>query len=362
MTRTRQEVMAAVLGLFPSRSAKGALEILDLYGVESHEPERERVQLAILALSKGNEDKLLHLVEAAKQDYRDVLYWAEYPQESGPDGLLLEVLRRSWVWALTDPVHILMQSAFGNILVACHDGTLWRVIPEELAAKKIRDDKNFIAAFEDEEFRTDWFLEGVADAALAALGPLREGQCYAFKTWPIMGGSFTPDNLYIATTMDWLSLSGNVGKQIKDFPNGARITLDLIDERSIRVVTVEQTNPATQAYDSVEAGVRNVMTLLAEQRYDELEQFTRGTQLSATDIALVIQDYGKTVVPCPEPIEDLLDIVAVREASRPTWSVIVPVYTREEGRSDLSIELTVVELGKLGGGAVAITLDSIRVR
>ena len=54
-----------------------------------------------------------------------------------------------------------MQSAFGNILVACHDGTLWRVVPEEFSAKKIRDDKNFIAAFEDKEFREDWFLEGL---------------------------------------------------------------------------------------------------------------------------------------------------------------------------------------------------------
>jgi|CXWL01.1.fsa_nt_gi hypothetical protein len=52
MTHTRQEVMAAVLGLFPSRSAKSVLEILDLYGAESHEPERERVQMAILALNR----------------------------------------------------------------------------------------------------------------------------------------------------------------------------------------------------------------------------------------------------------------------------------------------------------------------
>lgn len=351
--------MTAVLNLFPSRSAKTVLELLDLYGLEAHEPERERAQMAILTLSQGNEDKLRHFVEAAKQDYRDVLYWAEYPQQSGPEGLLLEMLRSTWAWVLTDPVHILMQSAFGNMLVVCHDGTLWRVVPEELTARKIRDDKNFVAAFEDEEFREDWFLEGVAEAALAALGSLREGQCYAFKTWPIMGGSFTPDNLYIATTTDWLGLSGDVGRQIHDLPSGAKITLDIIDERSIRVVPAEEVPLPTQTYDSVEVAVREVISLLAEQRYDELERFTRGSQLTAADIARAIQDYGKTVVPCPEPIENLVDIVEVTGSARPTWSVIVPVYTQEEGRSDLSVELTVVELSQ---SKFQVTLENIHVR
>ena len=58
------------------------LELLDDYGVESYERERERVQLAILKLSEGNEEKLREFVAVAKRDYRDVLFWAEYPEES----------------------------------------------------------------------------------------------------------------------------------------------------------------------------------------------------------------------------------------------------------------------------------------
>jgi hypothetical protein len=42
-------------------------------------PEPERVQRAILTLSGGDVGKLSHNVEVALQDYRDVLYWAEYP-------------------------------------------------------------------------------------------------------------------------------------------------------------------------------------------------------------------------------------------------------------------------------------------
>lgn len=57
------------------------LAVLDAYGTETYERERERVQIDILKLSEGSVDKLLHFVTAAKLDYRDVLYWAEYSDE-----------------------------------------------------------------------------------------------------------------------------------------------------------------------------------------------------------------------------------------------------------------------------------------
>ena len=61
------------------------LELLDSYGVEPYEQERERVQVAILKLSAGSEAKVREYVAVAKRDYRDVLFWAEYPEESRLD-------------------------------------------------------------------------------------------------------------------------------------------------------------------------------------------------------------------------------------------------------------------------------------
>jgi hypothetical protein len=61
------------------------LELLDTYGVESYERERARVQVAILKLSAGREEKVREYVDVAKRDYRDVLFWAEYPEESKLD-------------------------------------------------------------------------------------------------------------------------------------------------------------------------------------------------------------------------------------------------------------------------------------
>jgi hypothetical protein len=85
MPHTRDEVVAVVQKTFPESARARVIELLDTYGVESSERERERVQLAILKLSEGNEEKLREFVALAKRDYRDVLFWAEYPEESRLD-------------------------------------------------------------------------------------------------------------------------------------------------------------------------------------------------------------------------------------------------------------------------------------
>ena len=43
---------------------------------------RLRVRLAILKLSQGNVDKLREYVAVARTDYRDVLFWAETPEQA----------------------------------------------------------------------------------------------------------------------------------------------------------------------------------------------------------------------------------------------------------------------------------------
>src|SRR5438105_13912187 len=85
MARSRDEVVAAIQATFPESARARVLELLDTYGMESYERERERVQLAILKLSGGSEEKVREYVAVAKRDYRDVLFWAEYPEESRLD-------------------------------------------------------------------------------------------------------------------------------------------------------------------------------------------------------------------------------------------------------------------------------------
>ena len=73
-------VIAKIKQCFPGEDQGEILSVLDRYGFESHERERERVQIAILKLSEGDLTRLHKEVDVAKRDYKDVLAWAEYSE------------------------------------------------------------------------------------------------------------------------------------------------------------------------------------------------------------------------------------------------------------------------------------------
>jgi hypothetical protein len=83
----RATLMSALQAAFPHGDIGRLVELLDLYGVEPYEREKERVQLAIVALSQGNEEKLCYFIQVAKNDYRDVLSWVETGELSAQQGI-----------------------------------------------------------------------------------------------------------------------------------------------------------------------------------------------------------------------------------------------------------------------------------
>jgi len=69
-----------ISSLFPGDEDR-VKELLSRYGVEAYEKEPQRVRLAILKLSRGKIARAEYYLEEAKKDYRDVLAWAEYPEQ-----------------------------------------------------------------------------------------------------------------------------------------------------------------------------------------------------------------------------------------------------------------------------------------
>jgi hypothetical protein len=104
--------------------------------------------------------------------------------------------------------------------------------------------------------------------------------------------------------------------------------------------------------------VGRVIELLVSKRYRELELLTRGARLRAEEIGAAIASYGRRLELLPESGDLRTDIVEIRGSDPPSWSVVQPLRTVEEGWSDLSLELTVT---KLHDGTLRIELDDIHV-
>ena len=86
--------------------------------------------------------------------------------------------------------------------------------------------------------------------------------------------------------------------------------------------------------------VRQVLALLVAGQYAELETQSNSIRLNAQEMAKAINDYGRELALPPNDAFQLMDIVEVRNAKPRQWSIAMPLWTREEGRSDLSIGLT----------------------
>ena len=89
-----------------------------------------------------------------------------------------------------------------------------------------------------------------------------------------------------------------------------------------------------------DATVRYVVGLLAARQYDALERLSKGNRLSASKLRQAVEDYGRTVLPSPVGYEEP---AAVTDAEPQSWWVDVDLHTAEEGRSDLTLSLTLVD-------------------
>lgn len=109
--------------------------------------------------------------------------------------------------------------------------------------------------------------------------------------------------------------------------------------------------------EQLESLVRQVVDLLVCREYSKLETLTRGVRLGAADMANAIGHYGRTLVSPPKDAFESTDVIEVRSVQPRRWSPRVPLWTQEERRSDLSVELTLIG----GEKTFTIELDDIHV-
>ena len=102
----------------------------------------------------------------------------------------------------------------------------------------------------------------------------------------------------------------------------------------------------TSNHLKLKATVRRVVSMLAQGDYDALERLTHGTRLTAAEMAESVREYGGRLVLPPDDVFDNLDVVEVKGVQPGELSVNVSLWTAEEGRSDLTLELTLRESGK----------------
>lgn len=101
--------------------------------------------------------------------------------------------------------------------------------------------------------------------------------------------------------------------------------------------------PMPTAEASLRSQVERAYQLLVRRNYSKLIEFAGDSRLTAADIAFAITTYGRTLQPWPSEQPMPIDAIPIRNSNPPSWSVRIDAFTAEEGRSDLSIEMTITQ-------------------
>jgi hypothetical protein len=130
----------------------------------------------------------------------------------------------------------------------------------------------------------------------------------------------------------------------------------LIRDRCAVIPDVGQI-PVMSVVERPHSPVRRVLQMLANGAYEAPAELTNGERLSADEIRQSIADYGRKVATPPEDAYEHIDAIEIRGSHPRSWSARVPLWTEEEGRSDLTPEMTITELAT----DVRIETDDIHV-
>jgi hypothetical protein len=93
--------------------------------------------------------------------------------------------------------------------------------------------------------------------------------------------------------------------------------------------------------DGLRAPITDLVEALVRGDFDSLEEDGRAGRVGADGLRRSITEYGRTLVVLPNEAFDLVEAGMVTARPREWW-IVVPMWTAEEGRSDLSLELAAV--------------------
>ena len=143
---------------------------------------------------------------------------------------LIDEIAKAWGWSGIDPVSVVMENDFGNLIVMDVDGKYWRLCPEDCYCEVIAASRaEFDALLANQEFLQDWDMAALVSLAKDQCGPLATGSKYCLKIPGILGGTYGGNNLAIASQIDLVRIAGDIARQLQELPDGSRIELRLVD-------------------------------------------------------------------------------------------------------------------------------------
>ncbi len=134
-----------------------------------------------------------------------------------------------WSSILPSPVRILRTNLFGDSFLIDAAGAVHMLDRGGCSTERIlASEQEFWTAIQDDD-GNGWQLRPLVDECRRAGKLLTEGQCYAFITPPVLGGEYAVENVRVGPWREWFSFTADLFRQVERVPDGATISLKVVD-------------------------------------------------------------------------------------------------------------------------------------
>ena len=127
-------------------------------------------------------------------------------------------------------MEVVGENDFGNLMIRDIQGQYWRLRPEDLSCEIVALNQEELESLSaDQEFLHDWNMQALVKQAHERLGPLIEDRKYCLALPGLLGGEYSSSNMETIPLNELIRFSGDLAKQVKDLPDGAKIELKVVN-------------------------------------------------------------------------------------------------------------------------------------
>ena len=109
--------------------------------------------------------------------------------------------------------------------------------------------------------------------------------------------------------------------------------------------------------EKLRPALKDLVNELIKGNFAKLEADGRAGRLSAQDLKNRLSEYGRTFITLPDVAFDQGDTYTLMDGDGKSWGIDLDLWTAEEGRSDLTLQLTVRDTGT----AIVAEIDDLHV-
>jgi hypothetical protein len=142
------------------------------------------------------------------------------------DRLDVERLLSDWRWLCPQKLTLVSRNAFGDMFLCDEDGRVFRLDVSGGEFAKVADSRDeFIELARTKERREEWFAESDERRSAAQGIAPDSSQCIGFSIPLVFSESGNPGNAYVSDIYDCTGALGDLHRQIKELPDGAKVEL-----------------------------------------------------------------------------------------------------------------------------------------